>query len=139
MATKSRKHSKSSTPKSVTPGSPWRFDANALTLTYRDNSYQVDLETCRTSAEPTDWIFAVAGKGWISTEDIGFLVQDLEALLMPLGTLCSLGKEKGPIDVEHVIAENMKRSYDRTPPKVLPPDRMSRRWGVNKGIPGSPA
>ena len=94
MATKSRKHSKSSTPKSLTPGSPWRFDANALTLTYRDDSYQVDLETCRTSAELADWIFQVAAKAWISAKDVRYLLDDLDALLSPQRTLCSGGKEK---------------------------------------------
>ncbi len=139
MARKSANRSTASTFTTITPGSPWRFSANALTLTYWDHSYYIDLETCRTSAELADWIFQVAAKEWVSAKDVRYLLDDLDALLSPQRTLCSGGKEKGPIDVEHVIAENMKRLHDRTPPKVLPPDRMSPRWGVNKGIPENPA
>ncbi len=61
----------------VTPGSPWAFDAAGRTLTHTPTGYYVDLDTCRTSAAVLDWIFQVAGKAGISTEDLGHLVRDL--------------------------------------------------------------
>ncbi len=90
----------------VTPGSPWAFDAAGRTLTHTPTGYYVDLDTCRTSAEMLDWIFQVAGKAGISTVDLGHLVRDLEALLTPQRTLCSWGTTKGPINVKAVLNKN---------------------------------
>ncbi len=94
------------TPEPNTPGSPWAFDAAGRTLTHKATGYYVDLDTCRTSAEMLDWIFQVAGKAGISTEDLGYLVRDLDALLTPQRTLCSWGTTKGPIDVKAVLNKN---------------------------------
>ena len=99
----------------ITPGSTWRFHQKALTLVHQDTGYDVDLETCRTCPELADWIFQVTNKNWVSTEDLGFLIRDLNTLLGPQGSLCSCGKEKGPIDV-HKVLEHRKRYWPSRDP-----------------------
>jgi hypothetical protein len=85
----------------------WRFDRQRLVLDLHDSKgrwiYEVDLERCRTSAQVLDWIMQVATKLWATDAIIGALVRELDRLLEPQATLCSFGKERGPIDVEAVV------------------------------------
>ncbi|MGH7256380.1 MAG: S4 domain-containing protein, partial [Nitrospirales bacterium] len=91
---------------------PWKFDSKNLTLTLRTNdpqqSYQIDLKKCRTSAEVLDWIMQVAGKSFVDDHILALLIHELNRLLYPQGNLCSLGTEQGPIDVKKVLHQRLK-------------------------------
>ena len=61
--------------------------------------YEVDLDTCTSSARVLDWIMQIAGKVWGSTAAehyviVGGLVNALNAVLRPQGNLCSSGRSK---------------------------------------------
>ncbi len=43
--------------------------------------YEIDLETCHTTAEVLDWIVRLKKEGWISVRDLGNLVFALDDLL----------------------------------------------------------
>ena len=81
----------------------WRFIADARVLELHDAEgrwfYEVDLERCRTSAEVLDWIIQVSQKTWATDARLAGLVRALDEILNPQATLCSFGKERGPIDV----------------------------------------
>jgi hypothetical protein len=83
----------------------WEFDAKRLCLVFDGaGGYEVDLEEMTTSAQMLDWIFQVSNKAWAERKDVGDLIQALEDLLHPQGTLCSggiggqSGKEFNPTD-----------------------------------------
>ena len=83
----------------------WVYDAENLTLTYRGeggDEYKVDLETCTTSAQLLDRIFQVSNKG-IHPAAAGEFLEWLDFILNPQGTLCSEGKEQGPVVVRDRI------------------------------------
>jgi hypothetical protein len=87
----------------------WRYDAERLVLELHDEAgrwlYEVDLERCRTSAEVLDWIFQVTKKRWATDAVIGGLVRELERLFDPQSTLCTAGKDRGPLDVKALLTE----------------------------------
>lgn len=92
---------------------PWKFRKTTWELTIDKEEagkgqerYAVDLETCTTSAEVLDWIMQVAGKLWATDQVIASLVRALQYYLRPQQTLCSLGKEQGPIYVKKVILDH---------------------------------
>ena len=91
----------------------WTFKEELLVLEH-DNGYQVDLEELTTSAELADWIFQIAEKAWCSDTDLGIFVRMLNEILCPQGTLCSQGKEQGPIDVATVVKglRELRRKLD---------------------------
>jgi hypothetical protein len=73
----------------------WIFNANNLTLVQSENTwYEIDLETITDSAEMLDWIFQMAQKSWVSTEDLGNLIRGFEDLFSPQANLCSGGRNK---------------------------------------------
>lgn len=67
--------------------------------------YEIDLWTCRTSAEVLDWIFQVAGKSWLTPDDLCDLINAFRVLLNPQARLCSGGWDQGTIDVDAVLLE----------------------------------
>jgi hypothetical protein len=78
----------------------WKLNHETPVLEYANFSlngagfYEIDLDRMTSSAEMLDAIFQVAGKRWISNEDIGDLVRALDDLLDPQAHLCSNGKDK---------------------------------------------
>ncbi len=87
------------------PRREWAYDAENLTLTYRGESgheYEVDLETCTTSAQLLDRIFQVSNKGFHPAA-AGEFLEWLDFILNPQGTLCSGGKEQGQVVVRDRI------------------------------------
>lgn len=65
----------------------WQYDAKRLVLVYRDPrnrnwDYEVDLEECYTASEVLDWIAQLSAKTWATREDIGYLVQALDEILL---------------------------------------------------------
>src|SRR5690606_4151805 len=92
---------------------PWKFKKSTLELTIDKEEagkgqvrYAIDLEKCTTSAEVLDWIMQVVGKNWGTDQVIASLIRALQYYLRPQETLCSLGKEQGPLNVKKVIQEN---------------------------------
>jgi len=69
----------------------WTYHPESLMVRYRvkgSYEFEVDLETCTTSAEMLHWIFHVSTKRWATNEVIGDLVKILKKLLRPQLTLC---------------------------------------------------
>jgi hypothetical protein len=84
-----------STPNNTVPPTTfggWTFYRDNLTLYYKPEDYEVDLERCRTTGEVLDWIAQVQGKAWATPQVVGELVQALCELLDPQATMCSMGK-----------------------------------------------
>lgn len=86
----------------------WRFNPKNLTLHRADGRYEIDLEKIKTSASMLDWIFQLQAKSWVSDESLADLIMFFRVLFRPQGTLCSQGREQGPINPRKVISENMK-------------------------------
>ena len=75
----------------------WRFDSRRFVINHRtDPGGDIDVEEMTTSAQTLDWIFHLAGKVWVSREDVGDLVELLRQTVDPQATLCSWGRERGP-------------------------------------------
>lgn len=71
----------------------WRYDARTMVVRHRLWNYEVDLESCTTSARTLDYIFQVASKTWATAKDLGDLVQAIDDLLDPQAHLCSFGMD----------------------------------------------
>ena len=73
----------------------WEFAADTLHLLYKQpggrEQYNIPLRGISDSAEMLDWVFQVRMKTWISSKDIGDLVQAFDDLLEPQATLCGQG------------------------------------------------
>ncbi len=86
----------------------WHYDHDRLALDLFNIEghwiYEVDLERCRTSAEVLDWIFQVAGKTWCTDKILGGLIHMLDKILHPQATLCSFGRERGPINAAALLS-----------------------------------
>jgi len=91
----------------------WIYDPSNLTLRYREktpDAYEIDLEICTTSAEVLDWIFQVRSKMHVGPIEISDLLRALKAIIDPQATLCSWGKERGPILVNREgIAKRLRQ------------------------------
>lgn len=74
---------------------PWRLDAELRVLypisPYR---YEIDLDTCTSSADVLDWICQIAGKDWADDATLAGLVRALNDVLYPQAHLCSSGRSK---------------------------------------------
>lgn len=84
----------------------WRYDQRRRVLDLYDkklHQYEVDLDTCTTSAAVLDWIMQIAGKTWADAELLGDLVAAFNDLLHPQSTLCGFGEEHGPIKPAEVL------------------------------------
>ena len=77
------------------------FNESACSIQFVSKSgatiYDVDLETCNTSAEMLDWVMQVARKRWLSDAALGEYVRLMNRLMAPQACLCSFGKDHGPI------------------------------------------
>jgi 1,2-phenylacetyl-CoA epoxidase catalytic subunit len=89
--------------KNATRFGPWVLQTNR-TLLHEAMDYEVDLDEARTSAEVLDWICQVARKDWADDVTIAWLVRALDGVLNLQSTMCSFGREKGPVDVKSVVA-----------------------------------
>ncbi len=59
----------------------WTYHAEAQVLAFVEPwDYEVDLRSARTDAERWDWARHLAGKVWVTDEDLGALVRALRAL-----------------------------------------------------------
>jgi hypothetical protein len=88
----------------------WRLDrrAHCLVLQAPDAWYEIPLAECRTSAQVLDWILQIAGKTWATPTIVAGLVRALDYYLDPQATLCSFGRERGPIDAVAAVRRRRK-------------------------------
>jgi hypothetical protein len=74
---------------------PWRLNPEARVLhTVEPYRYEIDLDTCTTSAEVLDWICQAAGKTWADDATVAGLIRALDDVLKPQAHLCSSGRSK---------------------------------------------
>ena len=73
---------------------PWRLNARNLTLIHVPEDYEIDLESCVSSARVLDWIFQVSTKTWCTKDDAADLLTALHDVLDPQANLCSFGVDK---------------------------------------------
>lgn len=76
---------------------PWRLDAKRRVLSTLDpygegEPYDIDLDSCLTSAEVLDWICHVADKPWGDEQHVAGLVRAFRDVLNPQVELCSWGR-----------------------------------------------
>src|SRR5262245_25863118 len=93
----------------------WTYHPTSLVVRYSKGAfkYEVDLEKCTTSAEMLDWIIYVKKRSSAHRGCVEDLVAILDRLLDPQDTLCSWGKEKGPLPkrnaLRKLIAKHIKQ------------------------------
>ncbi len=96
----------------ITSSSPWRYVPDQVALHHLKSNLHLWLGRCDTNAGVLDMLTYAESKvreRWLSTEDLGYLLHDIVALLNPFETLCSWGKDLGPItDLRQVIENNRK-------------------------------
>lgn len=73
---------------------PWRLDPSHLTLTHDASTYEIDLETCTSSAQVLDWVMQINTKTWGDNATIAGLVRAFDDLLHPQANLCSSGQSR---------------------------------------------
>lgn len=72
--------------------SVWELDTRTLVLRHRETHYEVDLGTCRTSAEVLDWLAQVRPK--YDEKDFLALFEALNLLIRFQERMCTYGTEK---------------------------------------------
>jgi hypothetical protein len=81
-----------------------------------EERYYIDLDRCNTSAAVLDWIFQLWGKTWVRQrpEVLVGLIKIMQDTIRPQATLCSDGKECGPINWDNELPRltNMKEAVD---------------------------
>ncbi len=91
---------------------PWQLNKRTLDLSIKrpdirkgPGRYDIDLKQCTTSAEVLDWIMQVEEKRWATDQVLAEFVREIRRILNPQATLCSWGKEQGPIDIKKLLNE----------------------------------
>jgi len=94
---------------------PWKYDPKDHTLEHQRTGYWIALSDVTTSAHMLDWIFQLHGKTW-GREDqtVLHLLDAFNDLFHPQATLCSWGKEKGPIKATETIDGLIRFGLGRT-------------------------
>lgn len=82
----------------------WTFDPKTSVLEHDEPWYEVRVSEMTTCAETLDWIMQVGTKTWATDATIANLVRAIKAILHPQANMCSMGQEKGPIDVAAILA-----------------------------------
>lgn len=70
--------------------------------------YDIDLERISSSAEMLDYIFQVYRKSWGKAETLG-LIEALQQIFQPQGSLCSIGAERKIEDVTSFFRKRIER------------------------------
>jgi hypothetical protein len=80
---------------SITPGTAdfntWFIEGDELVLK-REDWRRIDFEQCNRSAQILDWIFHYQSR--ITTEELGDMIEALQAILHPMANYCSSGVDK---------------------------------------------
>lgn len=69
----------------------WFIEGNELVLK-REDWRRIDFELCNSSAQIFDWIFHYQGR--ITSEELGDMIEALQAILHPMANYCSNGVDK---------------------------------------------
>jgi hypothetical protein len=90
----------------------WHLDQRQACVYYVDPAgrelYWIGLGRCRTSAAVLDWIAQVSHKTWASPTCVAGLVRILDDVLHLQASLCSCGRERGPIDAVAFVRRRQK-------------------------------
>jgi hypothetical protein len=71
----------------------WTYLPSTRQLRYA-NRYHIELLECTTSAALLDRIFQVSKKVWLTTQDRSDMIEALDYLLDPQGTVCGMGFDR---------------------------------------------
>jgi hypothetical protein len=99
----------------------WRLDTSNFVIHVLNDEgvypiYEIDLDRVNTPAQLLDWIFQVAGKGWISATDIGNLVHAIEDIFDGVqGKLCPWGQPRR-LNAKQFLRANYPQGEDLYPP-----------------------
>lgn len=77
--------------KGTTDFRTWFIDGDELVLK-REDWRRIDFEQCNNSAQILDWIFHYQGR--ITAEELGDMIEALQAILHPMANYCSNGVDK---------------------------------------------
>src|SRR3990167_2776780 len=72
----------------------WQYDAVLLVLRHLRSGYEVDLESCRSSAQVLDWLAQVKQKTWCTSDDFAGMFDALDAVIDLQANMCSFGAER---------------------------------------------
>ena len=105
----------------------WHLLRDTWVLRYVDpkwdaHFYEVDLERIHTSASMLDWIFQVRGLIFVSSKDLGDLIEALNWIFHPQAELC--GGCLGSIRHGNII-KPLELLEKLPPDPILPPDSPS--------------
>lgn len=74
----------------------WQLDTKRYVLVLRDPTgrewYDIDLDSCTSSAQVLDWICQIKNKWWGVDVVVAGLVRALDEILVPQQNLCSFGQ-----------------------------------------------
>lgn len=90
-------------PRRARLGNVWIYDPQWLTLTYPPAYYEINLETCFSNAKILNWICQIWKKSWCTAEVIADFIEQINVLIDPQATICSSGRECGPLDVKKLL------------------------------------
>lgn len=72
----------------------WKLNGHGNNWTLDLEHYYIRLDRITSNAQMNDWIFQMAGKTWVTPEDLGNLVLAFDDIFSPQATLCGEGKDK---------------------------------------------
>jgi hypothetical protein len=72
----------------------WEYDPDRLVVAVPAKDFEIDLTTCRNSAEVLDWLVQVRRKNWASATDLGHLMTLLDELLNFQRNYCPGGQSR---------------------------------------------
>jgi rubredoxin len=78
-------------PAGATDFGTWFIEGDELVLK-REDWRRIDFELCNSSAQILDWIFHYQGR--ITSEELGDMIEALQAILHPMANYCSNGVDK---------------------------------------------
>ncbi|GAA1871877.1 hypothetical protein GCM10009813_35210 [Brevibacterium marinum] len=90
--------------------------------------YEVELDTCRTSAKMLDWLFQIRGKSWATSEDLAELLNAFDEIIDPQTNLCSHGTSKS------LSSDEMRRLIVSVPSSRKLLDEFQSRTGKLEGL-----
>jgi hypothetical protein len=86
----------------------WRLEKSNSTLCHaRRSSFYVELDTITTTGQMLDSIFEVSQKSWVTREDVGNLVDALDALFDPRQNFCPGGASRA-INATELLRQRVK-------------------------------
>jgi hypothetical protein len=97
----------------------WTLQTDNWTLVHRKEGYEIDLESCNTSAELEDWIFQILGKNWATPQVLSDLLHAFDDIFDPRANLCSGGASKR-INASTCLRKRYGKPRPKAPAKAKP-------------------